>query len=153
MDRFFLFQEMLSLRWYGKVWFMWGAGEKDLWCRNCEGTGKIECFRCDGDGECRKCDGQGLVECKRCEGEGKCSRCDGRGYFRCKDCRGKGKVHENHGQGNTRKQNVSRHQASGNIGTRNRTSAPSYPPVPIRIVGRIDLESNNCTIHPYKDPE
>lgn len=132
-----------------------GSGIEEVECRNCYGSGEIECFRCNGDGECKKCDGQGFFECKRCEGDGKCSRCDGRGYFHCKECRGKGKVREDHEHGNSQKQNASGYQAPSNIGTRRKTSAQTseYGPVSIRIVGKIDLESNDWTIHPYKNPE
>lgn len=131
-----------------------GSGEKDLWCRNCEGTGKIECFRCAGDGECKKCEGQGTFECKRCNGEGKCSRCDGRGYFRCKDCRGKGKVREDHVKGDTLNHKVSERKAQGNIATRSRRPAQSseHGRASLKILGKIDLESNDRTIRPYKDP-
>jgi len=46
-------------------------------CGECEGTGKEECYGCDGVGSdenddiCDVCNGDGGVECAICEGHGK----------------------------------------------------------------------------------
>ncbi len=44
-------------------------------CANCDGSGRIECPVCEGEGGddtkvCYYCDGDGGVECPECDGEG-----------------------------------------------------------------------------------
>lgn len=46
-------------------------------CKPCEGTGKIRCGDCDGEGiayghaKCLTCQGVGLVDCSHCGATGK----------------------------------------------------------------------------------
>lgn len=47
--------------------------EDDI-CGDCNGTGKEDCFECDGDGNCRHC------------GEGACPECCGSGTLQCDSC-------------------------------------------------------------------
>jgi len=59
-------------------------------CGECEGTGKEECYICEGDGsnpdnddeECDVCNGDGGVECAVCEGHGKVYHNDDNGEMR-----------------------------------------------------------------------
>lgn len=44
-------------------------------CADCDGTGRIECNVCEGDGEsksevCMPCNGDGGMECPDCHGSG-----------------------------------------------------------------------------------
>lgn len=78
-----------------------GAGQKEINCRACNGTGTFtfpdrECRTCNGAGrygedQCRRCSGTGIyssgkqTNCNRCEGSGRrnvtCNKCDGSGKF------------------------------------------------------------------------
>ncbi len=55
-------------------WLPWPPVEP---CRDCQGTLKVHCESCGGDGQCNLC---------KCEAEHKCGYCDGTGNVRCKDC-------------------------------------------------------------------
>ena len=65
---------------------------------NCEGTGEIDCEKCEARGkistECVVCGGLD-VSCEECKGKGKieidCNECDGSGTFECVVCYGTGK--------------------------------------------------------------
>ena len=51
-----------------------GDIEEMIPCPDCEGTGKEECYECEGEGgneneNCKVCDGYGDVECSKCEGD------------------------------------------------------------------------------------
>jgi len=44
-------------------------------CAECDGSGRMECNHCEGDGEinsttCPKCNGDGGIECNECSGTG-----------------------------------------------------------------------------------
>lgn len=59
------------------------AGERDdVACDDCDGTGEVECVRCDGDADCDDCDGSGMHTCDDCHGNGtvegwiECANCD-----------------------------------------------------------------------------
>lgn len=57
----------------------------EIWtgaCAECDGTGKVECPHCEGDGGddneiCFYCNGEGSVECSDCNGEGEATYCNG----------------------------------------------------------------------------
>lgn len=48
-------------------------------CKPCDGTGKVTCSECKGEGirvaslKCAPCEGAGLIPCAACEGNGKVS--------------------------------------------------------------------------------
>ena len=51
--------------------------ESVITCPDCEGTGKEECYECEGEGfddfedqTCIVCNGEGAIECAECEGSG-----------------------------------------------------------------------------------
>ena len=67
-------------------------------CVNCEGTGELDCEKCEASEkistECEVCGGLDL-SCEECKGKGKmeidCNECDGSGTFECDVCYGTGK--------------------------------------------------------------
>lgn len=76
-------------------------------CSQCDETGKVDCKKCDGegqwqpDGHCKKCGGSCRLTCDRCGGSGDyigkygdrmgdCRGCSGTGVIRCYVCKGTG---------------------------------------------------------------
>ena len=73
-------------------------------CEECNGSGKEECYICDGLGRnyrtgatCYKCGGSGRIACGWCRGTGTCQRCLGErtcrqchGNPQCQKCKGDG---------------------------------------------------------------
>jgi hypothetical protein len=58
----------------------WGTGV----CERCDGTGLVDCMRCNGTGKegngvCPDCNGAGRCECEQCHGTKKCPACGGTG--------------------------------------------------------------------------
>jgi hypothetical protein len=54
-----------------------------IFCKTCEGKGRIRCEECDGTGDfdCPECGS--LTECTECDGVGdcECDECEGLGYI------------------------------------------------------------------------
>jgi len=96
-----IFRDHVSTRESGICFKCDGAGQKEITCRTCSGTGMFtfaerECWTCGGTGrygedQCRRCSGSGVyasdkqATCNRCNGNGKrtvtCNKCDGSGKF------------------------------------------------------------------------
>ncbi len=59
---------------------------EEVWtgpCAECDGTGRIECDVCEGEGEynsevCTSCNGEGDMECPYCGGTGEATYKEGR---------------------------------------------------------------------------
>lgn len=68
-----------------------GTGRYVVECKNCNGSGNVDCEDCSGSGYCGRCHGDGGWDCRACHASGKCGKCKAKGKIWCPDCHGKGK--------------------------------------------------------------